>query len=276
VDGLTVGQREVIGTAGMPRLGAVGVLVDLDYLQRAAMYSGRVGQAEVWLSPSAPPDAAERLRRAGLPVSGSVSVASSRAALARQGPALALHFHLAAAVFGILLAVGSLGFVAASDRRRQADDLAALRRQGLRRRFVRRAALWGYLSTVLLAALTGLVAAAAAWLAAGDRLPIFSDASSVLRTARWPQLVPVLVPWAVAVAVVALVAVLVSWALRRAVARASVRGGLGPVRVTGPVGEPGSVGGPGPGRHSLETRGDGYRPARTKDDQERVNEEAGT
>jgi hypothetical protein len=265
-----MGQREAVRTVAMPRLGSVGIMVDLDYLQRAAMYTGRTGQAEVWLSASAPADAAERLRRAGLPVSGSLSVATSRAALARQGPALALHFHLAAAVFGILLPVGSLGFVAASDRRRQADDLAALRRQGLRRRFVRRAALWGYLSTVLLAGLAGLGAAAVAWLAAGDRLPIFSDDTSVLRTARWPEPVPVLVPWAVAVAVVALVSVLVSWALRRAVGRASVRGGLGPVRVTGPAVEPE------PGRHSLETRGNGYRPGRTKDDQERVNEEAGT
>jgi putative ABC transport system permease protein len=272
VDGQPVGRRAVVATAALPRLGAAGMLVDLEYLQRVAVLPGRIGQAEVWLAPGAPTDAAERLRAAGLPVSGALSVADSRAALARQGPALALHFHLAAAVFGVLLAVGSLGFVAASDRRRQAEDLAALRRQGLRRRFVRRAALWGYLSTVLTAALAGLGAAAAAWLAAGDRLPIFSDASTVLRPPRWPDPAAVVVPWAAAAAVVAVVAVVVSWALRRAVARGSVRSSLGPTLVTGPVGASGP-----PGRHSRRARGNGYRPGRTGVDQERdVNEEAGT
>ena len=54
----------------------------------------------------------------------------------------------------------------------------------MRRRMARRAALWGYLSVVLLAALTGLLGAALAWAAAGDRIPIFTDTTSPLQPPR--------------------------------------------------------------------------------------------
>jgi putative ABC transport system permease protein len=146
--------------------------------------------------------------------------------LARQGPALAMQFHLAAAVFGIVLALCGLGLVATVDRQRRADDLRALRQQGLSQRTVRRAALWSYLSTVVAAMLTGLVAAAAAWWAAGDRLPIFTDALEVLPPPRWPEFGAVLVPWAWASAVMVMGSVVVAWALRRAV----VTNGLDSVR----------------------------------------------
>ena len=82
---------------------------------------------------------------------------------------------------------------------------------------MRRAALWSYLSTVVAAMLAGLVAAAAAWLAAGDRLPIFNDAVEVFQPPRWPEFGAVLVPWALAGAVMVTGSVVVAWALRRAV-----------------------------------------------------------
>jgi hypothetical protein len=138
---------------------------------------------------------------------------------------LALQFHLAAASFGVLLALGGLGLVAAVDRRARAADLWALRVQGLRRRMVRRAALWGYLSTVVLAAVTGLVGAAVAWAAAGDRIPIFTETASALTPPQWPTWEAVLRPWGVATAAMALAAVAAGWALRRATARPSVNGG---------------------------------------------------
>jgi hypothetical protein len=159
------------------------------------------------------------LRLAGLAISGASGISQSRAALARQGPALALQFHLAAAIFGMVLALGGLGLVATVDRRRRADDLRALRRQGLSQRVARRAGLWSYLSTVVAAALAGLVGGTAAWLAAGDRLPIFTDAVSVLRPPRWPQPGQVLLPWALASIVTVMGSIVVAWSLRRAVVR---------------------------------------------------------
>lgn len=218
VDGEPVIARTVLSPRILPRLGTVGVLADLEYLERTAVNVPRQARAEVWLGPHAPADAVDRLLRAGLAVSHRTGVDQSRAALARQGTALALQFHLAAAVFGLVLALGGLGLVATVDRRRRADDLRALRRQGLSVRFVRRAALWSYLSTVVAAMVAGLLAAGAAWLAAGDRLPIFTDVADVLTPPRWPQPGPVLVPWALASAVMIVGSVAVAWALRRAVA----------------------------------------------------------
>ena len=218
LDALPVAVRIVARPAALPRLGPHGALVDLDYLSRSILASPRREPAEVWLGAAAPADAPERLRRAGLAVSATTGIEARAQALAREGPALALQFHVAAAGLGLLLGAGGLVLVATVERRRQADDLRALRRQGLARRFVRRAALWGHLSTVLAASVAGLVAAAAAWVAAGDRLPIFVDAG-VLRPPRWPEPLPVLVPWLVATAVLVAATVVLGWALRRAVLR---------------------------------------------------------
>jgi hypothetical protein len=219
LDGQSTLAKVIASPKMLPRLGTNGVLADLDYLERTTLFAPRQVQAEVWLGPNAPADAADRLRRAGLAVSHVSGISQSRSALSRQGPALALQFHLAAAVFGMVLALGGLGLVATVDRRRRADDLSALRRQGLSARAARRAGLWSYLSTVVAAAAAGLIGAAAAWVAAGDRLPIFTDAVTVLRPPRWPEPGPVLVPWALATVVLVIGSVLVAWALRRAVAR---------------------------------------------------------
>jgi putative ABC transport system permease protein len=218
LDGEVFPARLVASPAGLPRLGAEGVLVDLEYLERTALLTPRRTQAEVWLGPAAPADAPERLRRAGLAVSGTTGVDAARRALAGQGPALALHFHQAAAGLGIALALGGLGLVATVDRRRQAGDLRALRRQGLPRRFVRRASLGGYLSTVLTASVAGLLAAATAWAAAGDRVPVFADAG-VSTPPRWPHPSAVLLPWAVATGVMVAASVVLAWVLRRSTNR---------------------------------------------------------
>jgi len=191
------------------------VLVDLDYLERTVLAPVRRDNGEVWLGPNAPANAAELMRRAGLAISGQTGIEASRAALARQGPALALQFHLAAATFGILLALGGLGLVAAVDRRQRAADFRALRQQGLSRRAVGRAALWGYLAVVLAAAAVGLAAAASAWLVAGDRLPVFTDSLNLLNPPRWPAWPAVLLPWAAAAVTMVVAGVIAAWVLRR-------------------------------------------------------------
>ena len=96
--------------------------------------------------------------------------------------------------------------------------------QGLGKRIMRRAALWGYLSIVVTAAITGLAGAAVAWAAAGDRIPIFTDSGSVLDPPRWPDPQAVAQPWAVAGATMVAAAVVAAWALRRASKR-NGRGG---------------------------------------------------
>jgi FtsX-like permease family protein len=203
----------------LPRLGARGTLVDLDYLDRTTLLSPHRARGEVWLGADAPADALDRLRRAGLAVSSGTGIEASRAALAREGPALALQFHLAAAIFGILLALGGLGLVAAVDRRPRAADLLALRRQGLPRRTVGQAAVWGYLVLVLAAALVGLLGAVVAWIGAGDRLPVFIDVLNQLAPPRWPAGTAVLLPWLAAGAAMVIAAVAAAWALRTAMRR---------------------------------------------------------
>jgi hypothetical protein len=219
VDGEPIDAKVVSSPLMLPRLGPGGVLADLEYLERTALFAPRLVVGEVWLGPQAPPDAADRLRRGGLAISGTTGVAASRDAFSRQGPALALRFHLAAAIFGIVLALGGLGLVATVDRGRRADDLWALRQQGLSTQAVRRAALWGYLSTVGAAVVAGFLAAGLAWFAAGDRLPVFADAFDVLRAPRWPNVGMVVVPWAIATVAMVVGSVLAAWALRRAVIR---------------------------------------------------------
>jgi hypothetical protein len=206
----------------LPRLGARGTLIDLEYLERTTMQSPRRERGEVWLGPDAPADAADRLRQAGLAISSGTGVDAARAALARQGPALALQFHLAAAIFGMLLALGGLALVAAVDRRQRAADFLALRRQGLDLRTVRRAALWGYLATVLAAAAVGLFGAVVAWVGAGDRLPVFTDSLNLLNPPRWPSLPAVLLPWLAAGVTMVGAAAVAAWVLRRTAERGAL------------------------------------------------------
>ena len=227
LDNRPVGAGLAGEQAMLPRLASRGALVDLEYLERSSLDHPRRGQAEVWLGPAAPADAAERLRRAGLAISGSTGVASSRATLARQGPALALQFHLGAAILGVLLALGALGLVAAVDRRQRANDFRALRRQGLRMRSVFLAALGGYLSIVIAAALVGLGAAWLAWWIAGDRLPLFTDSLDALIPPRWPLWRSVVLPWSYAALAMVAAAAIAGFVLQRITARKSIAGNGG-------------------------------------------------
>jgi putative ABC transport system permease protein len=221
LDGQLVKADEKLQLNMVPRLGLLAALADLGYLERSlADVPGRQ-RAEIWLGEAAPPDAVDRLRAAGLPVLGETGVAQTRTALARQGPALAVQFHAEAALFGVLLALGGLGLIFAVDRRPRAAELAALRVQGLRARTIRRASLWGYVSLVVAACVTGLIGAAVAWLAAGDRLPIFADTQTVLTPPRWPLWSAVLRPWALCGVALVLAAVVAAVLLRRAAARVS-------------------------------------------------------
>jgi len=206
------------GTARMlPRLGTVGLLVDLDYLGHVSLGTAGASKAEVWLGPAAPADAVELLRNAGLYILAVHGLAETQAHLNRVGPALALRFHAVAAWLGISLALGGLWLAAAVDRRRRADDLRALRSQGMRPRIVRRAVFWEYLWLVGAASAAGLLAGTLAWVTTGDHLPVLTDTSAALPAPRWPVLSAVAVPWALATVAMLAVAVVVALLLCRTV-----------------------------------------------------------
>jgi hypothetical protein len=209
----------------LPRVGSAGTLVDLEYLGRTTAGASKLTGAEVWLGPAAPADTVARLRAAGLTVTATYGVERELATLSRQGSAVVLWFYAVAAGFAVLLALGGMGLVASVDRDRSARDLRYLRWQGLSRRDLNRASLWGNLVVVLVGGVLGLGAAWLAWLVAGDRLPIFTDSEAVVPPLRAPVASAVTLPWAVAVLACATVAVVAAARVRRAVARHHQNGG---------------------------------------------------
>lgn len=217
-------EVRVVGEAAiLPRVGGHGVLADLEYAERAALGGTRLEQPQVWLRADAPADAVDRLAAQGLVVAGDTTADDARASLDRRSPALAIWFHLLAAAFAVLLAVGGLALMAAVDRRRRAEDMLALHRQGMPIGIVGRAALWSYLPVVTAALVTGALAAGVAWWLAGDYLPVFVDDSVELPLPRWPAPIAVGVPAALAVAGFVAAAIAVAVALRRSVVTSRVR-----------------------------------------------------
>lgn len=179
----------------VPRLGSDAILIDLEYLDRVTPGTSVVTGAQVWLAPGAPTDAVARLRDAGLPVTATLTVDQAEALLAREGPVLVLWLQLVAAAFGVVLALGGVGLVATMDGRRQARDLRHLRRQGLSRRDVRRATLWGVVGLVLAGCVVAFANAWLAWLVVGDSVPLFADVHQGPTPPRWPTWPAVTAAW---------------------------------------------------------------------------------
>jgi hypothetical protein len=201
LDGHPVPVTRAVPVGGLPALGTTGTLVDLEYLQRLSTATGAALDPQVWLAADAPPDIVDRLGRNGVPVTGEQRAAAVRAALDAQGTALALWFHLVAAGFAVLLAAGGLILVATVDRRRRAEDLAALRAQGLARRTAGRAALLSQVLPALAATVVGLAAAALVWWVLGGGLPLFTDQWTQWPRPSWPRPVALLGCWLAAAAV---------------------------------------------------------------------------
>lgn len=210
--GVVVQQAATAGE--LPRVGTVGALVDLEYLTRLAE-PGPVVPSEVWLGSRAPADVVDRLRAAGLGVLRDRQIDAEFAASRDRPNAVGLRFLLAVAVLCLILGAGGLGVTAGIERRSRADELRALRAQGLPRRVVARAGQISYLVLVLTAGVFGAVAAAVAWLAAGERLPLVDVLVPGLATPRWPSRLT-LWAWGASVGVLAVAAVLSAWALTRA------------------------------------------------------------
>jgi hypothetical protein len=168
LDGDSLDVRPVVTSSALPRVGADGVMADLDLLSRAQVRPAIPGASDqVWLGPAAPADALRRLRAAGLdPVSDS-RAATVFGRLQKTAPAVADDFLLFATIAALLVAAAStLGALGATTRER-ATELASLEVAGVPRRTLARSL---GLEFVILA-LSALCGAAAGVLAAAMAVP---------------------------------------------------------------------------------------------------------
>ncbi|WP_155374632.1 ABC transporter permease [Catellatospora vulcania] len=145
----------VAAVPALPGAGTQGLLVDLEYADRAGDSTDNVADLQVWLAADAPADALDRLRATGLvPVSTETAVQRTEHLLAvGQGPGA--RFRFGAALLAVLLVLVAVALVVAVDGPRRGAELAALRTQGVPQRAVRRATRSGYLLIVAAAAAGG-------------------------------------------------------------------------------------------------------------------------
>ncbi|MDG4823013.1 hypothetical protein O7635_14255 [Asanoa sp. WMMD1127] len=177
----------------LPGVGASGLLVDLDYLDRAApMLAG--GAPQVWIGPDAPADADRRLAEAGLTVLATHAVGELADHADRSGAALAARYELVTGGFAVLLVLLGLALVAATERAARSARGRVLRAQGIAAPALRAAARRVDLWPVVFGVVAGPLLAVAAWAVAGLATPVFLDDA-------WPLAMPVLPdPLALAVA----------------------------------------------------------------------------
>lgn len=154
-------QEEVRASPVLPGMARSGFLFDLDYATRIDPDSAAALQ--VWLGKAAPEDAVERLTAAGLQVLSDDTIASWVAHDEALGSGLAARLQLAASALVVLVVLLGLLVVAATDRRIRAGEFAALRTQGVPLAAATRAARWGNVAMILVAAPIGAVTAALMW-----------------------------------------------------------------------------------------------------------------
>jgi len=168
LDGNTLNVTPVVTASALPRVGTNAVMVDLDLLARfqedpISPYTSD----EVWLGPTAPPDALSRLQAEGLHVDSVETASAAIRQFDRSGPALADDFLLVATIVAVLAAAASiLGALGATTRQR-ATELTALEIGGIHRRVLARSLA---IESLVLAA-TALFGVAAGVLAAVMAIP---------------------------------------------------------------------------------------------------------
>jgi ABC-type lipoprotein release transport system permease subunit len=170
----------------LPRLGTSGALMDLQYAQLSNSGPNESAGFEVWLTADAPPSVVDALGRHGIQVVGQDSVASITDRLRQQGPGAALRFDLFAAVVLLLVGAGTIVVSSTVERRPRAEELAALRAQGLSARVARRVVYTGTGVMAVGAIVVGALAALLAQEVVAAALPVFSDSWSLLPVRRGP------------------------------------------------------------------------------------------
>jgi hypothetical protein len=217
LDGRALPIAAALRLPAVPGVGTPAVLADLDYADRLSTDATPSTAAQVWLSPRAPADVLDRLRSAGLVVTGDTRATQVRARLDEQGPALALWFYVLVGALALALAAGALVLAAAVDRVRRIEDLSALRAQGLPRTAVRRATLWTYPVLVGGAVLAGMAIALLGWWLTGWALPLAGLDPPALPFPGMPRPLGLIATAALAFAVLSGVAVLAGRRTLRAI-----------------------------------------------------------
>jgi hypothetical protein len=195
----------LVGPAALlPRVGATGRLVDLSTMDDLRPGNGRL---EVWLAAGTPDSVIGALRDHGLSIVDDESIAARLSQLRAQGPAVALRYLLVVALVGFALAVAALGIAVAVERPDRAEELVALRWQGLKPRTAARVAYGGYLAFAVVAVVLGVVTALLAGRLIGPPR-VFGDGWSVIvvPSVAGPTLAEIVAVLAAAVVVVALLA----------------------------------------------------------------------
>jgi putative ABC transport system permease protein len=161
----TVGavQEETRSSPVLPGVAGAGVLFDLDYATRISPDQGAGATLQVWLGKAAPDDAVQRLEAAGLQMLSDETIASWVAHDESLGSGLATRLQVAASALVVVVVLLGLLVVAATDRRRRAGEFAALRTQGVSSAAAARAARWGNVAMILVAAPIGAATAALMW-----------------------------------------------------------------------------------------------------------------
>ncbi|HEX6921360.1 MAG TPA: FtsX-like permease family protein [Actinomycetes bacterium] len=207
-----VGSVEVL-----PRAGRQGLLTDLSYAERAAADPDSLVDQQVWLAPGTPASVREALAAGGLRTVRVERQAAVRAALDRQGSALALRLFLAAALASVFLALAAAATMVYVSARHRAYEIAAMRSLGVRSRALvgalTREQWWLLGSGTVLGAAAGVLAA---WLA----LPAYPLAKA---DGNGPPLA--LSPAYVAILVLAAIVLALCGAVAHGSARAVVRAG---------------------------------------------------
>ncbi len=206
--GAETGFRTVAISPVLPAVLDAGVLMDAGSVEDLVPAFRTEASWQVWLSAAAPPDAVQRIARAGLVVQRVSTVGQREQVLGRQAPALSLLLLLASAVVGaVLAAVGTAVSIGASARRRS-YELAALHAVGVGRGALFRAAV-AEQSLLLLTALA--LGIPAGLLAAFLTLPVLPEFATRTPVAlRFTPDVPPVVLFAAAFVVLVLIAAVVS------------------------------------------------------------------
>jgi putative ABC transport system permease protein len=162
-DGQSVPVDVATTVAVVPQQGREASLVDLDFVRLAVPRFEEFVTQQVWLSKSAPPDAVERLRAAGLQIVDTSTTSARRALLDRSAPALGMLLFAFAAAAAAVLAAGATAVALYLSGRRRAFELAAMLVVGAQRRSLVAAAVGEQLlvlGTALVLGVTGGLAAA--------------------------------------------------------------------------------------------------------------------
>jgi putative ABC transport system permease protein len=159
----------------LPVLGTAGIMADLDAVRRIAADAQLGGSNQVWLAADAPPGIVDALTRQGLTVLSDRTEAGLAARWAAQASVVTAPFELFTVLLVVLVAATMVAVVAAVERDPQAEQLRALRVQGLSRPIAVTSSYAGVAAMVGTALVAGLLAAVLAARIAVVVAPPFPD-----------------------------------------------------------------------------------------------------